>query len=50
MMREETLAERVALSVLKGGEVKGTNAEKVLINNEFSCQSAFGGVQIRQIQ
>ena len=43
MMKEETLAERVALSVLKGGEVKGTSAEKILVNNEFACSSAFGG-------
>jgi hypothetical protein len=36
LAREELLAERVALSVLRSGEVKGTQAEKVLSGNEFS--------------
>ena len=36
MAREELMAERVALSVLRSGEVKGTQAEKVLSGNEFS--------------
>ena len=30
LIREETLAERVALSVLKSGETKGTVTEKIL--------------------
>ena len=30
LLREETLAERVALSVLKSGEIKGTQTEKAL--------------------
>jgi hypothetical protein len=34
--KEELLAERVALSVLRGGELKGTPAERVLSGNEFS--------------
>lgn len=36
LTREELLAERVALTVLRSGEVKGTSAEKVLTGNEFS--------------
>jgi vacuolar-type H+-ATPase subunit H len=36
MAKEELLAERVALSVLRSGEVRGTPAEKVLSGNEFS--------------
>jgi SWIRM-associated region 1 len=34
--KEELLAERVALSVLRGGELKGTPAERILSGNEFS--------------
>lgn len=34
--KEELLAERVALSVLRGGELKGTPTERVLSGNEFS--------------
>ena len=30
------MAERVALSVLRSGELKGTPAEKILSGNEFS--------------
>lgn len=37
MVREELLAERVALTVLRSGELKGTPAERVLANNEFSA-------------
>lgn len=36
LTREELMAERVALTVLKSGEVKGTEAEKILMGNEFS--------------
>jgi hypothetical protein len=36
LAREELMAERVALSVLRSGEVKGSQAEKVLSGNEFS--------------
>lgn len=36
-IKEEALAERVALSVLKSGEAKGTAAEKVLSSNEFAA-------------
>lgn len=36
LAREEILAERVALSVLRSGELKGTQAEKILSGNEFS--------------
>ena len=39
MIKEEVLAERVALSVLKSGEVKGTLTEKVLSHNEFTNAS-----------
>lgn len=35
--KEELLAERVALSVLRGGDLKGTSAERVLSGNEFSA-------------
>lgn len=37
LVREELLAERVALTVLRSGEVKGTATERVLANNEFSA-------------
>lgn len=37
MIREETLAERIALSVLKSGEAKGTQVEKMLSLNEFAA-------------
>ena len=37
LVREELLAERVALTVLRSGEVKGTPVERVLANNEFSA-------------
>jgi len=40
LMKEEALAERAALSVLKSGEIKGTNAEKVLTQNEFAASSS----------
>ncbi len=40
LAREELLAERVALSVLRSGEVKGSQAEKVLSGNEFSTLSS----------
>ena len=36
LAREELMAERVALSVLRSGELKGTPAEKILSGNEFS--------------
>ncbi len=36
LAREELIAERVALSVLRSGELKGTPAEKILSGNEFS--------------
>ena len=39
LLREETLAERVALSVLKSGEIKGTQTEKALSQNEFTAAS-----------
>ena len=34
------MAERVALTVLKSGEVKGSQTEKVLGTNEFSASSS----------
>lgn len=37
MVREELLAERVALSVMRSGEAKGSQAEKVLGGNELSA-------------
>jgi hypothetical protein len=39
MIKEEAIAERAALSVLKSGEAKGTSVEKVLIANEFLASS-----------
>jgi hypothetical protein len=36
LVKEEALAERVALSVLKSGEAKGHQVEKILGLNEFS--------------
>jgi hypothetical protein len=36
LVKEELVAERVALSVLKSGEVKGAQVEKVLLGNELS--------------
>ncbi len=36
LAREEIMAERVALSVLRSGELKGAPAEKILSGNEFS--------------
>jgi hypothetical protein len=36
LAREEIMAERVALSVLRSGELKGAAAEKILSGNEFS--------------
>jgi len=36
LAREELMAERVALSVLRSGELKGAPAEKILSGNEFS--------------
>lgn len=39
-MKEEALAERAALSVLKSGEIKGTQAEKVLASNEFASTNS----------
>ena len=35
--KEELIAERLALSVLRGGDLKGTPAERVLSGNEFSA-------------
>lgn len=40
LMKEEALAERVALTVLKSGEIKNTQAEKALISNEFSASNS----------
>ena len=40
LVREELLAERVALSVMRSGETKGTNAEKILAENEFSSMTS----------
>lgn len=37
LVKEEALAERIALSVLKSGESKGTTAEKLLGLNEFAA-------------
>lgn len=39
LMKEESMAERVALSVLKCGEIKGTQAEKILASNEFASSN-----------
>lgn len=36
LAKEELLAERVALTMLRSGEIKGTNTERVLSGNEFS--------------
>lgn len=33
LVREELLAERLALTVLRAGELKGTSGERVLSNN-----------------
>ena len=40
-VREELLAERVALSVLRSnvGDIKGSQTEKVLTANEFSAST-----------
>ena len=46
LTREELLAERVALSVLKGGELRNTAAERALGGNEFSTAAA----TIREIE
>jgi hypothetical protein len=35
--KEEILAERVALSIIRSGDVKGTPVERVLSGNEFSA-------------
>ncbi|CDW80830.1 swi snf and rsc complex subunit ssr2 [Stylonychia lemnae] len=45
LIKEESLAERVALSVLKSGEIKGTQAERILASNEFTASNQ----QIRQL-
>ena len=37
LTREELLAERVALSVIRSGETKGTQAEKVLVGNDLTA-------------
>lgn len=39
------MAERVALSVLKSGEIKGSAAERIMMQNEFASSSSM----IRQI-
>jgi hypothetical protein len=39
-VKEETLAERVALSVLKSGEIKNTTTEKILSSNEFAASNS----------
>lgn len=36
-MKEEALAERIAVSVLKSGEAKGTSLERTLALNEFTA-------------
>jgi len=38
-IKEESLAERAALSIIKSGEIRGAISEKILTNNEFiaSC-------------
>jgi hypothetical protein len=36
LVREELVAERIALTLLRSGELKGTQSERVLANNEFS--------------
>jgi len=40
LSREELLAERVALSVIRSGETKGTQTEKVLMSNDLTSMAA----------
>jgi len=40
LTREELLAERVALSVIRSGETKGTQAEKVLVGNDLTSMAS----------
>ena len=40
LSREELLAERVALSVIRSGETKGTQTEKVLMSNDLTSRAA----------
>lgn len=39
IIKEESIAERAALSILKSNEAKGSSVEKILIANEFLASS-----------
>ena len=39
-VREEVISERVALTVLRSGDVKGSQTEKVLNGNELSSMNS----------